>query len=96
MTHFRVDPEHLVPHRPADTYDVVHADNYELVIANVTHQQAAFIASVLNGRTEADIQAEALEEAAVELEQQGVEPWDRNSVAIRTLRFRAERLRSES
>ena len=67
MTYFRVDPEHLVSHRPADTYDVVHADNHEVVIANVTHQQATFIASVLNGRTEADIQAEALREAAADM-----------------------------
>ncbi|MGO2150819.1 MAG: hypothetical protein ACTH32_06415 [Microbacterium gubbeenense] len=34
-----------------------------------------------------------IEELADELEQQGVEPWDRNSVAIRTLRWKAHQRR---
>lgn len=38
------------------------------------------------------IAAKALRDAADELAQQGVEPWDRNSVAIRTLHFRADQL----
>ena len=37
-------------------------------------------------------QAEALREAARELAQQGVEPWNRNSVAISTLHFRADHI----
>lgn len=61
---FRVDPEHLGLHRPADTYDVIDGDTSETIVASVTHQQAAFIASVLNGRTEADIKAKALRDFA--------------------------------
>lgn len=44
-----------------------------------------FIASV-----KAEGAVQELRDVADELEQQGVEPWDRNAGAIRALRFRAD------
>ena len=45
---------------------------------------------------DAQVAAQALRDAADELEQQGVEPWDRNAIAIRTLRFRANQIAKEN
>ena len=41
------------------------------------------------------IAAKALRDAADELLDQGVEPWDRNAMAIRTLRFRADQIEAD-
>ena len=44
---------------------------------------------------DAQVAAQALRDAADELEQQGVELWGRNGIAIRTLRFRANQITKE-